>query len=111
MVRECCYVNDSIHEACECGCYAFVPCTHKEIPGIVIFVSTIESRFKIQFNSLEISQLFYEKVMQASGNDFMDLVNKRVWIGILVNLKLLLQATLPKPDEPAVQLANLVSYS
>lgn len=78
MVRECCYVNDSIHEACECGCHTFFPYTHKEISGIVILVSTIKSRFKIQFNSLEISQLFYEKVMQASGNDFMDLVNKRV---------------------------------
>ena len=84
MVRERCYVNDSIHEACECGCYPFFSYTHKEISGIVLFVSAIKSRFKIQFNSLEISQLFYEKVMQASDKDFMDLVNKRVWIGILV---------------------------
>ena len=84
MVRERCYVSDIIHEACECGFYPFFSYTHKEISGIVLFVSAIKSRFKIQFNSLEISQLFYEKVMQASDNDFMDLVNKRVWIGILV---------------------------
>lgn len=41
-------------------------------------------RFKLQFNVLELTRLFYDKVKDAQSNELTDLLNKRVvLIGLL----------------------------
>ena len=40
--------------------------------------SLVEYSFKLQFNVLEISQLFFDKVKDAPETELIDLLNKRV---------------------------------
>ena len=45
----------------------------------------IRCSFKLQFNTLEISSVFYDKVRTLSEKDFTDVVNKRV--GVLLSVR------------------------
>lgn len=50
---------------------------NKENKGCVWYGSSIH-RFKLQFNTLEISAIFYDKIRTVSERDFLDIINKRV---------------------------------
>ena len=50
---------------------------NKDNKGFVWRVPVMR-RFKLQFNTLEISAIFYDKLRTVSERDFLDIVNKRV---------------------------------
>lgn len=50
---------------------------NKDAKGFDWGVSVMR-RFKLQFNTLEISAIFYDKLRTVSERDFLDIVNKRV---------------------------------
>ena len=46
--------------------------------GAVDVLGVLNLRFKLQFNVLELTRLFYDKVKDAQSNELTDLLNKRV---------------------------------
>lgn len=50
---------------------------NKENKGCV-WLGSMMHRFKLQFNTLEISEIFYDKIRTVSDRDFLDIINKRV---------------------------------
>ena len=58
-------------------------------------VDWLTMRFKLQFNVLELTRLFYDKVKDAQSNELTDLLNKRVLLACLLDDS----GTWPKRDQ------------